>query len=207
MKLKYYLRGLGIGILVTAIIMGIAAGKKEQMTDEEIKARARELGMVESMVLSDIAATQPVESGESEATPLPAVSPAPEETNQPAENQTVTDTPEQSVTPVPEETPEVTATPEPEKTPVPESTAPAESSTSQDSGMESVMITIKSGQSSVAVSKMLAEAGLVESASEFDKYLCTNGYDKKIRTGTYEIPVDALEEEIARMITGETAEN
>ena len=30
MNLKYYLRGLGIGIVVTAIIMGIAFGGKEQ---------------------------------------------------------------------------------------------------------------------------------------------------------------------------------
>ena len=48
MKRKYYLRGLGTGILVTALILIIASGQKETMTDEEVKARARELGMVES---------------------------------------------------------------------------------------------------------------------------------------------------------------
>ncbi len=200
MKLKYYLRGLGIGILVTAIIMGIAAGKKEKMTDEEIKARARELGMVESMVLSDIATTPPVENTEPEETPEPTVAPVLEETPQSTENQTVTDTPEpettpeQVITPEPETTPEQVIAPEPEITPEPEEIA-------------SVTITIKSGQSSVAVSKLLAEAGLVESASEFDKYLCSNGYDKKIRTGTYEIPTGADEEEIARIITGGSVEN
>lgn len=48
MKLKYYLRGLGIGIICTAIIMGIAlsGNKKETMTDTEIIERARLLGMV-----------------------------------------------------------------------------------------------------------------------------------------------------------------
>ena len=42
MKLKYYLRGLGIGIAVTALVMGLAlAGNtKQSMTDEEIKERA-----------------------------------------------------------------------------------------------------------------------------------------------------------------------
>ncbi len=54
MNLKYYLRGLGIGVFVTAVIMGIASGK-EQMTDEEVRLRARELGMVESTLLSDMA--------------------------------------------------------------------------------------------------------------------------------------------------------
>ena len=48
MKLKYYLRGLGVGIICTAIIMGIAlsGNKKETLTDAEIIERARLLGMV-----------------------------------------------------------------------------------------------------------------------------------------------------------------
>lgn len=52
MKLKYYLRGLGIGILVTALIMGATDGK--ELTDEEIKARAIQLGMVEALSLIHI---------------------------------------------------------------------------------------------------------------------------------------------------------
>lgn len=46
MKLKYYLRGLGIGIIVTAIIMMITnAGSGKPLTDEQIMERAEELGM------------------------------------------------------------------------------------------------------------------------------------------------------------------
>ena len=48
MKLKFYLRGLGIGIVVTALIMGIATKDKLPLTDAEIKAAAAKLGMVES---------------------------------------------------------------------------------------------------------------------------------------------------------------
>ena len=55
MKLKYYLRGLGIGIAVTAIIMSIT-NKPEEMTDAQIKMRALELGMVEESVLADLQA-------------------------------------------------------------------------------------------------------------------------------------------------------
>lgn len=55
MKLKYYLRGLGIGILVTAIVMSITtAGEKESLSDAEIIERARALGMTESVVLSEL---------------------------------------------------------------------------------------------------------------------------------------------------------
>jgi len=53
MKLKYYLRGLGIGMVVTALLMGFTTKGKE-MSDEEIKARAMELGMVEQRTLADI---------------------------------------------------------------------------------------------------------------------------------------------------------
>ena len=35
MKLKYYMRGLGIGILITTLIFA-AAGKKEKLTDERL---------------------------------------------------------------------------------------------------------------------------------------------------------------------------
>ena len=55
MKLKYYLRGLGIGIAVTAAVLMLAGGGKKSLTDEEIIARAKELGMVESVTLSQLA--------------------------------------------------------------------------------------------------------------------------------------------------------
>ncbi len=48
MNLKYYLRGMGIGIILTAIVMGFAlGGRKAALSDEEIITRARALGMVE----------------------------------------------------------------------------------------------------------------------------------------------------------------
>ncbi|MBE5828617.1 MAG: endolytic transglycosylase MltG [Butyrivibrio sp.] len=56
MKLKYYLRGMGIGIILTAIVMGFAlGGRKATMSDAEIIQRAKALGMVdgESGVLLD----------------------------------------------------------------------------------------------------------------------------------------------------------
>lgn len=51
MKLRYYFRGLGIGILVTALIMGITSKAGRPLTDAEIRAKALTLGMVD---LNDI---------------------------------------------------------------------------------------------------------------------------------------------------------
>lgn len=67
MKLKYYLRGLGIGIFVTAFICTIAAGSPSELTDEEIMERAESLGMVrESGTLTD-AGNMFLDEGETEA--------------------------------------------------------------------------------------------------------------------------------------------
>ncbi len=66
---------------------------------------------------------------------------------------------------------------------------------------ESITLTIVRGDSSVSVSRRLYEAGLVESAVEFDKYLCKEGYDKYICVGTFEIAPDSDYETIAKIIT------
>ena len=49
MKLKYYLRGMGIGVILTAIVMGFAlGGRKKTISDAEVIERAKTLGMVEA---------------------------------------------------------------------------------------------------------------------------------------------------------------
>ena len=58
MKLKYYLRGLGIGMIVTALILGISFSNRQDqtsqiMTDDQIRERAAELGMVDKMCIRD----------------------------------------------------------------------------------------------------------------------------------------------------------
>ena len=196
MKLKYYLRGLGIGILVTTVILSLAGVGRKNMTDEEVVKRAKELGMVESTLLSDL----PDQTKTDEVRPTePEISLQPE-TSEPEEP---TSTPETPV--APEETPVA-----PEETPMaPEETpmAPEETPVSPEDGNpdipagETVTLVIGRGESSTTVSKNLKKAGIVEDAAAFDRFLCNNGYDKKIITGTYEIPYGASEEEIAKIIT------
>lgn len=62
-------------------------------------------------------------------------------------------------------------------------------------------ISVYPGEGSYTVSRKLASQGLVESAEVFDTFLCQNGYDKKIRTGNYEIMMGQTPEQIARIIT------
>lgn len=188
MNLKYYLRGLGIGIVVTAVIMGAASGgKKDKMSDAEIKVRAAELGMVEAQtegVLADLEQMPQEETDSSEGLP----SPEPEETPSPKPEETPSPEPEETPSPEPEETP----SPKPEETPSPE---PEETDLS-----ESIIIEIKEGESSYAVCQKLEGAGLITSASAFDAYLYENGVDRKLRIGSYEIPAGADPETIAEIL-------
>ena len=64
-----------------------------------------------------------------------------------------------------------------------------------------MVFTVMRGDSSVRVARHLFEAGMVESAVEFDKYLCQNGYDHSISVGTYEIAYGLDFETMAKIIT------
>ncbi len=64
-----------------------------------------------------------------------------------------------------------------------------------------VTFEVKQGDSSVSVARRAEEMGLVESAVEFDRFLCQNGYDRRISPGSYQISAMASQKEIADKIT------
>lgn len=199
MKLKYYLRGLGIGIVVTAVIMSVTYGsRKETLSDREIIERATELGMVmESDSLAEMAKKEAAEtSKEPQTTPDMASKATPETTTEATPEATTEATPEATTEKTPEATPQ--ATPEASPEAVPDDSAVTE--TVQTA--KTVVIEIKSGEGSYTVCRKLEQEGLISSASDFDTYLCSNGYDKKLRVGSHKIPSDAEPEEIARIMCG-----
>lgn len=205
MERKYYLRGLGIGIVVTAIIMGIATSGKRGMTDEEIIARAKELGMVENTVLSE----KTEEEAETEA--AVDIANAEDATEKSAIEETKKpETSEEQKENTTEETKKPETSTEQkqnttEETKKPETSTEQQTTADKKEDITSAVvktITVNSGDGSYTVAKKLAEAGVVTSAENFDTYLCQNGYDKKLRTGNFSIPADASDEQIARIVTG-----
>ena len=232
MERKYYLRGLGLGITVTAVIMGFALSNNKVMTDNEIIARAKELGMVENTVLANTNGeeesqenTDPVDSdrqeqtvdqrqdiaqaGQDELRNPPAVDHEAEdnvvsgpETEDDAEAggddaKANLDSAQEDTVPNPNADEE-----EADRVPDDEESGESEDvNTTVIPGTVRV-ITINSGDSSYTVAKKLVDVGVVTSAATFDTFLCENGYDKRIRTGTFSIPADASDEQIARIISG-----
>lgn len=199
MNLKYYLRGLGIGMVVAAILMGVATQGSKPMTDAEIKERAAQLGMVEQKVLADIATESPGQT--SEAVQAPTQKPTTEVTHAPTE--VPTEVPASKATQEPASAPTEAPTQKPTEAPTQEPTsAPTEAPTSepQESGEETVVLVIRSGESSWTVSKNLVTLGLIDDAAAFDSFLSRGGYDKSIHTGEFKIAKGATFEEIAKII-------
>lgn len=224
MKLKFYLRGIGLGIIV-AVALCISAGmKNDQISDEEIIKRAEALGMVPSSetlnesvdeairdgleteemtendasgdaaavkVNEDIPAT---ESDETEVNPDEADNSNFDETP-PAAGSDGTATPKVTPTLTKEATPALTK----EVSPAP-TKEPDKDTNDTENDTEYITVVVERGSGSDTVARKIEAAGLVANASEFDRYLCNNGYDKKISAGTHKIPINAREEEIAKIL-------
>ncbi len=223
MEKRYYFRGLGLGIIVTAVIMGIAlsGGSKREMTDNEVIARAKELGMTENTRLLEPAETDESQEG---TEPSAEKEPAKETVKKDvAVAEPKTDTEDSAKTEKPtadsaeneqQEKPAAQNESVQNKKPAADTNEmtkqdedtgqkapPEEDSAQQASAAASV--TIVSGDGSYTVARKLEEAGVVSSASSYDDFLCQNGYDKRLRTGTFQIPAGASDEQIAKIVTSQ----
>lgn len=180
MKLKYYLRGLAVGVLLTTIVLTIANAGNRPLTDAQIRQRALELGMVEIDSIR-LSALQGEDPSDSESALLDDMS----ESSLPESD-------------MPESDMSVETSQSSEKEDKSTEVSPQQETSSEP---EPVIFQVKSGAGSSSVSRDLAAAGLIEDAAAFDTFLCNNGYSKKIRIGTYEILPGTSEEDIAKIIT------
>lgn len=223
MKLKYYLRGLGLGVIVAAIVLSFS-GKTEELTDAEIKMRATKLGMVEKSVLADIQNDKSnsgnivkndekineenvdekennefveddiMENTQNEEGNIETLKQDAQENN---EKKELTEPSEQSKLPGQSETPEKTEDNKEEKDSNKNITEKKEEKVEKF-----IVISVNPGNGSELISRKLYDAGLVESAILFNRFLVANEYDKILRSGDHEIPVGATEEEMARILCG-----
>lgn len=214
MKLNYYLRGLGTGILAATLFFGVAANGNEQvMTDSEILARAEQINK-ENAVLSG-----PGRENETIQQEETLTAPAEEEElgMQDQTGQEETSDPAQDVENEDQELEETgtqkaaddalagqqAGTDQPQNGQQPDTEeSTQDNSTDGADQTEMIVITINSGDSSETVSKKVEQAGLVASAEEYNRFLCANGYDKKLNVGKHEIPAGADETEIAKRLIG-----
>ena len=262
MKLRMYLRGLGLGMIVAALVLSFGLkDNKKTLTDSEIKARARELGMVEETgtlaeavsekdksktvdepeeVQEEVANEPTVDTEENveeakaeesdtekadeaeKADTEDAEAKAAEEAKKKAEEdlkaaeakaaeeekakaeEEAKKKAEEEAKKKAEEEAKKRAEEEAKKKAEEEAKkrAEAEKATkSTGTANKAYTLRIEHGYSSDRVANILQSAGVIDSASGFDKYLCSNGYDHRISVGTYSIQKGADYSTIAKMIT------
>lgn len=200
MKLKYYLRGIGIGLIITTLVMTAAfmLHKDDLISDEEICERAAALGMV--MPDEDTGGRDTLSNNKT--SPQELLDSAPdekkdgasgEETDKNAsgtnDNKNAFDKKDDKKNggddKKNDDQGDTAAKDEP---------APPEVS-------EEVEISIVGGEYSDIVSQKLFKAGLIDDAEAFNKFLANGGYDNLIQPGTYMIPVGVDYKAIVDIIT------
>ncbi|MBQ9610922.1 MAG: endolytic transglycosylase MltG [Lachnospiraceae bacterium] len=183
MKLKYFIRGLGVGIIFGTIIMLVAHLKIDEnnLSDSQIEARAGELGMVwpeETEATATDALTKVNSDGQTEASDI--ITEAVTEVKL-TETEITTEVNTQITTE--------------EKT--------TQATTEKDVFTEAT-ITVTRGMSSAQVAELLENAGIIESAEDFDNYLISQGVSDKIQVNSYNFNSNMTYEEITNgLITTE----
>lgn len=195
MKLKYYLRGLGIGIIVTTIILMISFSKNDQtMTDDEVVERAIQLGMIMPDAES-ATETGAVEEEMNAEELLASVTSKAAMEKQDSEGEENTEAPQNT-----KEQPN-TETVQNEGTEQSENTDIAESSEAEDAQTEGAYrLTIKKGDVCRTVCENLAANGVIDDAESLRKYLFEIGYASSISTGEYDVPYGLTMEEVAKVL-------
>ena len=217
MKLKYYLKGLGTGILFASIILSISFAvydkQNEKKSKDDIIAAALDAGMVwpEETSSNDTTTSAPTENSSETA-----------DNNQPGETSTKETTPEETT---PEETTPEETTPEqttPEETTTeattPEVTTPPETTTVKEpettvkkdyeaciiyKDSEKARIQILRGMNSYDVAIILEKAGVLkgyEDREAFNDYLVAQGYGGHVMVGIFEVPVGASYDKIISIV-------
>lgn len=195
MKLKYYLRGLGTGILFATIILMISYSYR--MSDKQIKEQALKLGMVypdkETTDNEDVDKTTDVETSKEETSSEEATTRSEETENTETatkKEDTQKETDKEVMTK--EETTEEETTKE-------ETTE--ENMTESKNPVDTYILTVTASDVAMDVATKLEDAGIVEDAVEFDEYLIEYGYESNIQNGEFTITKDMSYKEIAEIIT------
>ena len=205
-KFRFYIRGLGIGVLITALILIISHNLSSgHMTDEEVRARAAELGMVDgsnyTLAQNEDPAKTENEAGDKETD---------DKENGKGSDETQQDTElSEEEKKAQEEAEQKKAEEEAEQKRLEEEKKAQEEAEKKKAEEEAekpdvptgaVSFTVSSGQGSETISSNLYRAGLVDDAKAFDLYLENNGYSRKLRTGTYTISPGLSYSELAQIL-------
>lgn len=183
MRFKYYLRGLGLGIIFSVIILSInSKNNRQDLSDTQIMEKASELGMV--MSPEDKETDEEKENNKNNTQETTENQGLQEESSQ------ISETSDDSS--LPSEIPDSSET---------ANNTPANDVISTDTPAEPISITVEIGENCRSIAHKIQSAGLISDAEDFRIYMGKKGIANYIKTGTHEIPVGASYDEIANILT------
>ena len=215
MKLKYYLRGLGCGILLATVVLVLSGRERskvevEKLTDDEIISRAEDLGMVMNnssgidynSILDSISGDENTETKDSEAN----VEESEDGTKESDSSKDSKDNSQDSEDTSNQISDEASGEDIKNEDSVKDLASDQEDSdankdTDSVATIESVGITITNGMKAQEVSDLLEDAGLVIDGDDFRRYLSSHQLTTKLRSGKFTIPQGSDYDQIARIIT------
>ena len=197
MKLKYYLRGMGIGIMITTLILIIAFSihKNDTVQQEEPKQEAASKTVAEAQNSTQIPMDTETET-----------EPATEQNNaEQIDTQKTTEKQKENETSVVSASTEEKESEEKASEQKTSETKSSEEKISEKNtpaaATEKVRFEVGGGEYSDVICKRLLQAGLIDDADAFNKFLIQKDYDNLILPGVYDIPKGATYEEIAALLT------
>ena len=198
LKLRYFIRGLGIGIVFTAIVMSLSLQasrsriiRENALTKEEIMEKAMGYGMVMN-ASDDTTSVEQNDSSKEEQS---------QEKNQDAKEEHEAKD-EQDV-----EDDQLKESNDDDQQNEKDNKEKVESDMDSTKDKDLIIsidytpIKITSGMTATSVGKLLNEKGVIEDTDEFRVYMSEQGYSSKILVGEYLIPLDATYKKIADIIT------
>lgn len=211
MRLKYYLRGVGIGIVVTTIIFMISISLHKNDTEPQNSAAENDKSTTvseaeENTQKADAAGTE-TESADTNKTDLADTQAADKaDADKPDKNESDVKQPDASKTDE-----DNSDEKKPSEDTAKDNTASGQQSSDKETeskkkntekkNTEKVRFEIKGGEYSDTVCQKLKAAGLIDDAKAFNEFLVQKDYDNGILPGIYDIPKDATYEEIAALLT------
>lgn len=199
MRLKYYLRGLGLGIIFAVFIMMVGYHNHgSSMSDSEIIEKAKALGMVETEDSSGMKSDKKTDNKTDEKSDKKTDTSEPDttiaDTSAAEDTQTGTDNTDAD---------NIAGTADADTT-APSDVAATDSAASdaaQPQQNTTFTVTVGSGDTCRMIAERLQAAGIIDDAEKFRAYMGQKGVDQFIADGSHEIPYGASYDDIINILT------
>lgn len=203
MRLKYYLRGIGLGIIFTVIVLSVS-NNNDKSTDNSVNTENISSGKTDithensedSKIIEDSEVDSSIDDGTEnqsikENINNTEISDKKEYENNQSESQTVdiSNRPDSQA---------VDTSNQPDSEATDTSNQPPASETVTEPQI--ITITVQQGEYCRPIAQKLKDAGLIEDAEDFRLYMGQIGYASFIHSGDFQIPMGASYEEIANIL-------